>query len=88
MAKEEGIIITTDPGAGTARIRTARTDACESCTAKGACDMIGGGKEMEVEAVNGVGAKVDDRVVFDIESASVLKATFLIYLFPVLCMIA
>jgi len=43
---------------------------------------------MEVEAVNTIGAKVDDKVVIAFESANLLKASFLIYLFPVLCMIA
>lgn len=85
MPKEDGIVLRT--GLGTARVKTSRTDSCESCTAKGACNMMGGGKDMEVEAVNEIGAKVDDRVVIAFESSSFLKVTVLIYLFPVLCMI-
>ena len=50
--------------------------------------MMGGGREMEVEAVNKIGAKVDDKVVIAFESAYLLKASFLIYLSPILCMIA
>jgi sigma-E factor negative regulatory protein RseC len=50
--------------------------------------MMGGGKDMDVEAVNKIGAKADDRVVIAFESSSLLKASFLIYLFPVICMIA
>jgi sigma-E factor negative regulatory protein RseC len=88
LATEEGIVTKTVPGTGTAWVKTSRTDACESCTAKGACNMMGGGKDMEVEAVNKIGAKVDDRVVIAFESSSLLKASFLIYLFPVICMIA
>jgi len=88
LATEEGIVTKTVPGMGTAWVKTLRTDACESCTAKGACNMMGGGKEMEVEAVNKIGAKADDRVVIAFESASLLKVSFLIYLFPVICMIA
>lgn len=49
---------------------------------------MGGGREMEVETINEIGAKVDDRVVIAFESASLLKASFLIYLLPVICMIA
>lgn len=88
MATEEGIVTKTVPETGAAWVKTARTDACESCTAKGACNMMGGGKDMEVEAVNKIGAKVDDRVVIAFESSSLLKASFLIYIFPVICMIA
>jgi len=88
LAKEEGIVIRTGSGADRAWVKTARTNTCESCTAKGACDMMGGGKETEVEAVNEIGAKVDDRVVIAFESASLLKASFLIYLSPVIFMIA
>jgi sigma-E factor negative regulatory protein RseC len=49
---------------------------------------MGGGKEMEVEAVNMAGAKAGDRVVIGFETASLIKASFLVYVFPVLCMIA
>ena len=87
MATEEGIVTKTGSGTGTAWVKTTRTDACESCTAKGACNMMGGGNEMEVEAVNKIGAKADDRVVIAFESSSLLKASFLIYLFPVICMV-
>jgi sigma-E factor negative regulatory protein RseC len=43
---------------------------------------------MEVRAVNAAGAGVGDRVVVSFRTASYLKASFLLYLFPVLAMIA
>ena len=43
---------------------------------------------MEVEAINTVGAKVDDRVVINFDSASLLKVSFLLYIFPILCLLA
>ena len=43
---------------------------------------------MEVEALNTAGARVDDRVVIIFDSASLLKISFLLYVFPILCMIA
>lgn len=43
---------------------------------------------MEVEAVNTAGAAIGDLVIVSIESAALLKATFLLYVFPVICMIA
>jgi sigma-E factor negative regulatory protein RseC len=43
---------------------------------------------MEVEAINQAGAAIGDHVTVSIESAALLKATFLLYVFPVICMIA
>lgn len=43
---------------------------------------------MEVEVVNPVGAKPGDRIVLHLETSSLLKAAFLMYVFPVVCMLA
>jgi sigma-E factor negative regulatory protein RseC len=43
--------------------------------------------EVEVKAINEAGAKVGDRIVLSFETASLLKATFLLYLFPILLLI-
>jgi sigma-E factor negative regulatory protein RseC len=86
MASEEGIVTRID--AGEAWVKTVRSDCCESCTSKGMCHAVGGGKEMEVPAVNAAGACVGDRVVLTMNSAPFLKATFLVYLFPVLLLLA
>lgn len=85
MTKEEGIVLRT--GSGTAWVKTVKTDACNSCEAKDACHMLGGGKDSEIEAINGIGAKTDDRVVIALESSSLVKASFLLYIFPILLMI-
>jgi sigma-E factor negative regulatory protein RseC len=42
---------------------------------------------MEVEAINEAGAKAGDRIVLSIETASLLKASFLLYVFPILMLI-
>jgi sigma-E factor negative regulatory protein RseC len=42
---------------------------------------------MEVEALNNAGARVGDRIILSFESTSLLKACFLIYVFPILLMI-
>jgi sigma-E factor negative regulatory protein RseC len=42
---------------------------------------------MEVKALNAAGAHVGDRVVVTIKTSSVVKLSFLLYVFPVLCMI-
>ena len=43
---------------------------------------------MEVKAINSAGAGVGDRIVLSFETASLLKATFLIYVFPIIFLIA
>ncbi len=43
---------------------------------------------MEVKAINTAGARVGDRIVLSFETASLLKATFLIYVFPIILLIA
>ena len=82
MTKEEGVVTKTDTN--TAWIKTVKTGACESCSAKSSCHTLGGGKEMEVEAINTAGARTGDRVIIGFETASLFKASFLLYVFPIL----
>jgi sigma-E factor negative regulatory protein RseC len=86
MATEEGIVIAS--GATTARVATTKSSACEACSARRSCHTLGGGDDMEVDVLNPVGARVDDRVVIYFETTSLLKASFLLYFFPVLVMLA
>jgi sigma-E factor negative regulatory protein RseC len=85
VASEEGIVTRIDPAG--AWVKTVRGDCCESCTSKSMCHTMGGGKEMEVPALNAAGARVGDRVVLKMNTAPFLKATFLVYLFPVLLLV-
>ena len=48
---------------------------------------MGGGNEMEVKVLNTAGARAGDRIVLSFETASLLKATFLIYVFPIILLI-
>jgi sigma-E factor negative regulatory protein RseC len=48
---------------------------------------MGGGQDMEVQALNTAGARVGDRIVLSYETPSFLKATFLIYVFPIILLI-
>jgi sigma-E factor negative regulatory protein RseC len=86
MATEEGIVIKSGPA--TAWIKTTRSGACESCASRMSCHTIGSGKEMEVEALNPVGARQGDHVVINFESSALLKISFLLYVFPVICLLA
>lgn len=84
MATEEGIVTRTE--AQTAWVKTTQSVACKSCASRGSCHSKG--PEMSVEAINLAGAKAGDRIIISFETSSLLKASFLLYLFPILCMIA
>ncbi len=89
MAIEEGIVFKMGAsGNGTAWVKTTRSSACASCSSRDACHGDGESKEMEVEAINSVNARVGDRIVLNVKTAYLLKVTFLLYVFPILAMIA
>ncbi len=85
MATEQGIVIKTDSSA--AWVKTIKTGSCEGCSARGSCHSLGNSDQMEVKAINEAGAKVGDRIVLFFETSSLLKATFLLYVFPILLLI-
>jgi sigma-E factor negative regulatory protein RseC len=86
MATEEGII-TKIPMPGKVLVSTVRSGACASCTARGMCHTVGGGGDAEVIANNAANACVGDRVVISFQTGSLLKAMFLLYMFPILCLL-
>ena len=85
MATEQGIVIKTD--SRTAWVKTIKSASCAGCSAKGSCHTKGAGEEMEVNAINEAGAMKGDRIVLSFETSSLLKATFLLYVFPILLLI-
>jgi sigma-E factor negative regulatory protein RseC len=88
MATEVGIVTKINGHASqTAWVRTSQSSACKSCSSRHSCSQDSQGKEREVEAINLVGAEVGDRIQISIETGSLLKATFLLYVFPVICML-
>jgi sigma-E factor negative regulatory protein RseC len=42
---------------------------------------------MEVAAINDVGARVGDQILLSIKSTTVLKVSFMLYIFPILLML-
>lgn len=86
MATEHGVVLRTE--SQDAWVKTVRSSACEGCTARESCHTTGDGQVMEVKAINSAGASVGDRIVLSFETASLLKATFLIYVFPIILMLA
>jgi positive regulator of sigma E activity len=86
MMTEEGMVKRTM--GSKAWVVTRRSEMCESCSSHGACQVLGGGKEMEVEALNVVQARPGDQVLLTLEDQSLMKLSFLVYLFPILALIA
>ncbi len=85
MTTEEGIVTKID--STSAWVKVSKTSACESCSVKSSCNVLGGGEEMEVRAINTLGARVDDRVTLSFETSSLLKASFLLYMVPIISLI-
>ncbi len=85
MATEQGIVIKTD--SGSAWVKTVKSGNCAGCSARGSCHATGGSDEMEVRVINEAGAKEGDRIVLSFKTSSLLKATFLLYVFPILLLI-
>jgi sigma-E factor negative regulatory protein RseC len=68
---------------------TKREDACHHCKAKDSCEMLGGtGANAVVEALNTAGAEVGDIVTISLRSSSLLKGAFVIYMVPILGLVA
>lgn len=86
MPTEKGVVIKTEDG--NAWIKTAKSSACEGCTSRDSCGNPGGGKEMEVKAVNTAGAKPGDLVLISFQTAPLVKVYALVYIFPILALLA
>jgi sigma-E factor negative regulatory protein RseC len=89
MAIEPGVVTKIGRmGAQTVWVRTEPCGACESCSSREMCGTKTETQKREVEVDDPIGAMVGDRIQISISTASLIKATFLLYLFPVLCMLA
>lgn len=77
MKKEQqGIVI--EINNNIARVKVARHSHCENC---GACP---GSNAMVLEVVNDIGARVGQKVVFEIKEEGMVKAAFVVYVLPLL----
>ncbi|MFP4158136.1 MAG: SoxR reducing system RseC family protein [Desulfobacterales bacterium] len=86
MAREVGVV--TKIKGGNAMVKTQRAAACEGCSEKSTCHSMGGGKEMEIEALNPVHARVGDRVTLEFASGKMLQLSLLLYIFPIIALLA
>ena len=67
---------------------TTREEACGHCKARGSCEALGGtGANATVRAFNTVDAQIGDTVTIAMASTSLVKASFMIYMVPILALI-
>ncbi len=81
MLEEEGIIV--DLVDGKAVVKAHRSGMCNSCTASRSCHSEGE-KDMIIEVRNPVNAKLGQRVKIALSSGSVIYASIIIYLVPLI----
>ncbi|MEN8154059.1 MAG: SoxR reducing system RseC family protein [Acidobacteriota bacterium] len=86
MNKEKGIITRTRGNIAWVKVR--RSSMCEVCNSKNICSTLSDENTMEAEVYNPVNAKVDDMVEFMISTSSLLKITTLLYIVPVIFLLA
>lgn len=67
-----------------ATVKIQRSSSCGSCTA---CGMAKNQDEMLLTVSNELGAKLGDWVELDLESVSILKASAIVYLIPLISLI-
>ncbi len=84
MIEEEGIVIQTFDDK--AKVRTIRSSACEGCASASFCHPEKG-TEMIMEVVNNIHAKVGERVKIGLKPGVYLKASFLVYMVPIIAFI-
>ncbi len=61
--------------------------ACEGCASRGSCHAVGKEKN-RVKVINPLEARVGDAVVITFETGSLLKALFLLYMVPIIALLA
>lgn len=85
MSTEEGTI--TKITGAKAQVLVRRSEMCDCCGSKSVCHTLGGGKNMEAEALNTAGGKVGDRVLLKIESKVIWKISLIFYFIPVVALV-
>jgi sigma-E factor negative regulatory protein RseC len=88
MVTEKGIVIRLGkPEPPTIWVKMVQGSACASCSERNSCNTMSNSREREVEILNKTGAVIGDRVEVSMDSWALLKAAFLLYVFPILCML-
>ena len=85
MITENGVVTHADPAA--AWIKTIRYGACEHCKDKDNCGSSHEQKEMTIQVENTLDVKKGDHVIVGIRTRPMIYLTFLLYVFPIICLI-
>ncbi|MBT3177540.1 MAG: SoxR reducing system RseC family protein [Desulfobacula sp.] len=85
MITENGVV--TNATKAVAWVKTTRSGACESCSSKGSCGTGNSQKEMIVSVKNTLNVGKGDNVIIGLETKPILFLTFLLYVFPVICLL-
>ncbi len=85
MAIEEGLVL--EASNRKALVRIQQSSACASCGSRDSCD-ISSGNNMTIEVSNDLKAKIGDRVRISLPESSLLKLCLLVYLLPVIALVA
>lgn len=67
-----------------ATVMCRRNSACDHCPSSGACNIGDDGENMQVDAINEIGAQVGDRVKVVTSSKLFLQSSFMLYIVPLI----
>jgi len=67
-------------------IKVQKSSACAQCSSRETCDIAD--KDAKIEVLNDLGAKKGDLVELSMPEGTLLKASFLVYLLPVIALLA
>ncbi len=81
MLEETGLVVERI-SSDRVKIKVVRSSACKSCASAAVCQALSGGKEMQVEVYDNLGVGVGQRVVIALHEKTLLWASFLIYILP------
>lgn len=85
IREEEGEVIAVE--GNQAKIRIRRSQACDSCSTRETCGLLGEG-ETVLTALNTVGASKGQRVRVSLKVEGGVKASFILYLVPLAGLVA
>ncbi|MBF0469002.1 MAG: SoxR reducing system RseC family protein [Desulfamplus sp.] len=86
MFTKEGVVTKTS---GTrAWVKTTKSKSCDACEAKDSCSEHTKVQETTIQVENSLNASSGDRVVVGFRTKPLLKITFILYIFPIILLIA
>jgi sigma-E factor negative regulatory protein RseC len=85
LIEERGQVV--EVRSGRALVETVRSGSCEACGARHACGCTGGGREARVWVDDPIGVRPGERVTIAVSEGTVLRASVLVYLLPVVALV-